>query len=361
MNSYLGKYSASQMAETTAATLILSPKEIRIGINNAEGLHRTMLWQYNQIHYKYMAADDCTVITNTSTKEQIFVEQKNIEKELHAALTYDNKSWFNKKMGSDGLKLAGVFALIVGALTLLYFLIVPFLSEQLARRVSKKQEAIWGDKLFSVIVDTTKKDDELTLLVNQYFKALEINTDYKIKITVIKDPTVNAFAILGGNIVVFTGLLQKIKTHEALAALLSHEFTHINNKHTTKRMFRQLGSTVFLGLLFGDIGSVGNVILNNADNLNGLKYSRKLEKEADINGLEILKERDINAQGFTQLFKHLKNEDHASPSEIISSHPDLDNRIKYIEKHKLYQTGKASSMNDSLQAIFNKIRGDSDF
>ncbi len=114
-----------------------------------------------------------------------------------------------------------------------------------------------------------------------------------IRITVVNDNTVNAFALPGGRIVVYSALLKEIGSYPELAALLSHEFTHVNNRHSTKSIFRNLGSKVFLGLLFGKFGSVTAVLVDHADNLKSLKYSRKLEKEADIEGLAIIgKERD---------------------------------------------------------------------
>ena len=102
---------------------------------------------------------------------------------------------------------------------------------------------------------------------------MDVPTAYRIRITVVNDNVVNAFALPGGRIVVYTALLKQIKSYPELAALLSHEFTHINNKHSTKSIFRRLGSKVFIGLLFGRFGTVTSVLVNHADNLKSLTYS----------------------------------------------------------------------------------------
>ena len=94
-----------------------------------------------------------------------------------------------------------------------------------------------------------------------------------------------------GKTTLVKALLNKIKSYPELAALLGHEFTHINNKHATRSIFRRLGSKVFLSLLFGKFGTVTSVLADHADDLKSLTYSRKLEKEADMNGLQILEER----------------------------------------------------------------------
>lgn len=144
-------------------------------------------------------------------------------------------------------------------------------------------------------------------MLNDFFTAMKVATAYHVRITVVSSDMVNAFALPGGNIVVYTGLLNELKTYPELAALLSHEFTHVNNKHATKSIFRQLGSRVFLGLLLGNFTSITSVMIDQADQFKSLKYSRRLEKEADMEGLAILKERKIDPQGFAALFKRLKD------------------------------------------------------
>ena len=132
------------------------------------------------------------------------------------------------------------------------------------------------------------------------------------------------------------------------------QFTHINNKHSTKRIFRQLGSKVFLGLLFGRFGTVTSVVVNHADNLKSLTYSRSLEKEADQDGLAILTKRGIDPKGFTDLFNHLKE---AAPvnsmPEFLGSHPDVDKRIAYIQETSQNATVKEDVQ---LKAIFEKLK-----
>jgi predicted Zn-dependent protease len=192
------------------------------------------------------------------------------------------------------------------------------------------------------------------MVVNDFFTALKIPTAYNVRISVVNDNVVNAFALPGGRIVVYSALLKQISSYPELAALLSHEFTHVNNKHSTKSIFRRLGSKVFLGLLFGRFGNVTSVLVNHADDLKSLKYSRKLEKEADTDGLNILAERKIDPKGFSDLFEHLKA---AAPlnsmPEFLASHPDVDKRISYIQE---LAKGATVVENEQLKAIFDKLK-----
>ncbi len=209
-----------------------------------------------------------------------------------------------------------------------YFLIVPWLSEKLASTISVNTEQQIGNAVYDALDLSAQEDKEATTVLNDFFKEMNVPTAYAIRITVVKSDVVNAFALPGGNIIVYSALLKELEAYPELAALLSHEFTHVNNKHSTKSIFRQLGSRVFLSLLFGKFGSVTSVMVDQADKFKSLKYSRSLEKEADLEGLSLLKERKIDAEGFIGLFKHLKDAAPASAMpEFLGSHPDIDQRI----------------------------------
>ena len=94
--------------------------------------------------------------------------------------------------------------------------------------------------------------------------------------------------------------------------------------------------------------------MNNADNLKSLKYSRSLEKEADMDGLAILKKRNIDPDGFVDLLTHMKE---AAPPgslpEFLVSHPDINKRIRYIKE----ASGQATIREDTaLKVIFEKLK-----
>src|SRR5690606_37563596 len=125
-------------------------------------------------------------------------------------------------------------------------------------------------------------------------------------------------------------LLRNMRHYEELAALLLHEYAHVERRHTTKTIFRSMGAYMFISLLFGDLSGAGAVVVENANSLNSLQYSRRLEKDADLYGLQLLQERQLDPQGFEWLFNSLKRQYGLQPSEWLSSHPDLDNRIRYI-------------------------------
>jgi predicted Zn-dependent protease len=143
---------------------------------------------------------------------------------------------------------------------------------------------------------------------------------------------------------------------EQLAALLAHEYSHVELKHATRNLFRTLSGYLFLSIVFGDMSGVGGILIENAHQLRNLSYSRALETEADNSGLKVLKENKLNPKGMIDLFELLKKEsDGAQVNELISTHPDLDNRIQNVENFVQEHPYNLVS-NDSLNYYFNQIK-----
>lgn len=242
---------------------------------------------------------------------------------------------------------------ITATLVLLYFLLVPWLAEKMASRISVSTEEDIGNSVYDALGLKEKEDAGKSLLLTEFFAAMDMPSKYAVRVTVVNDDVFNAFALPGGRIVVYSALLTKIKTYPELAALLSHEFIHVNNRHTTRSIFRRMGSRIFISLLFGRMGAVSAMMIDQADNLSSLKFSRKLEKEADVEGLDLILERKIDPSGFSDLFTNLKqNATAAYMPELLASHPDIDARIKYIQK---LSSGTVSEDNIHLKNIFEKI------
>lgn len=199
-------------------------------------------------------------------------------------------------------------------------------------------------------------DKKRTAYLNEFFQQLKFSSKYQIQITVVKSDVVNAFAMPGGHIVVYDKILSGMKSYEQLAALLSHEFTHIENRHTLRNLFRQFSSRIFLALLVGNTDAVSSVLINNADNLKSLSYSRSLETESDENGARLLAERGIDCKGFADLFQLFKKETAgAEPPEFINSHPNLDKRIKNIQELNFCQQ-RSFTKDSALHTLFLKIQ-----
>jgi Zn-dependent protease with chaperone function len=355
MKSYFGLYIKSPGGEGETCSVLVFDRKLSIGYRAADGSNTTLQWWMNEIEVHFDPALQSTRIRNRKEfGSELQIPGQEAETAFRQILDEYNKPWYRKSAASEWKRNSLLLVGIVGLLFLLYLLIVPWLSEKLATRVSVKTEQQMGEAVYSAMGMPALEDSSGSMLLNEFFAAMDVRSPYPVRITLIRENVVNAFALPGGRIVVYEGLLDQIRSYPELAALLSHEFTHVNNRHSTKSIFRRLGSKVFISLLFGRLGSVTAVLVDHADNLKSLKYSRKLEKEADLEGLSLLIQRRIDPAGFVDLFTHMKATAGGSlMPEFMASHPELDNRIAYIK-----ESAKNASVeeNPELKTIFDKLK-----
>lgn len=355
MKTWFASYYPSLHAEPLEATVLATEDNITIGYRLENGITQTVKWDMRELTASFEISQQATkVVTKNEQGSKLIINGKQAADFIAEAQVEHSKPWHKKNKTKDWSRNLLIFLGISGTLVIAYFLLVPWLSEKLASTISIKTEEGFGNAVYEALNEATQEDKEASILLNDFFREMKVQTEYNIKITVVNSDIVNAFALPGGHIVVYSALLNELETYPELAALLSHEFTHVNNRHSTKSVFRQLGSRIFLGLLFGKFGSVTSVLVDQADKFKSLKYSRSLEKEADMEGLNILGERKIDPEGFVRLFQQLKASSPASAlPEFIASHPDIDNRISYIREAS---ANKPVEENTGLKVIFEKLK-----
>lgn len=142
-------------------------------------------------------------------------------------------------------------------------------------------------------------------------------------------PVVNAFATLGGHIVVYQGLLEAMPDENALAMVLAHEIAHVRHRHPISSLGRAAAFGFGLMLLGADSGaqSIGSAISQGGE-LTMLSFSRAQEEEADATALETLARAYGHVAGADQFFRHLIENPHSSERpRFLSSHPLTTGRI----------------------------------
>jgi Zn-dependent protease with chaperone function len=330
--------------EEQPVTLSLLKEKLSIRLKN----NREIFWYYDQITRKSVYE-----FTYGNYPPQLLrISSSSFADELEERIQKGSKRVNVGKMAP----LLKVLLFFIAFLIIAYFLLVPWIASALASRFPVSYEKSIGDQTFNAMKADFVLDEKRTAYINEFFREMKVPSRYDVQIVVVKGNMVNAFALPGGHIVVYDQLLDKLDSYPQLASLLAHEFTHVQNRHTVKTLLRQLGSKVFLSLIVGDATAVGGVIINNADELKSLSYSRALEKEADDNGARLLADRKIDCSGFVTLFEVLKKETKgAVTSEWISSHPNLDKRIKNIQNNPFCKSS-VSQTDSTLYHLFLKLK-----
>jgi Zn-dependent protease with chaperone function len=146
------------------------------------------------------------------------------------------------------------------------------------------------------------------------------NNPYKFDVAVVKSDVVNAFALPGGYVVVFTGLMKKAESGEEVAGVLSHELNHVLQRHGLERILKSLGLLTVVAVVFGDQQGLVGMMKQLGVELLTLKFGREQETEADLTGLQLLQRAKIDPSGMIRFFERLSENDEGR-MEWLSTHP----------------------------------------
>lgn len=157
-----------------------------------------------------------------------------------------------------------------------------------------------------------------------------------VRIRVLRNPLLNAFAYPTGAVYVHTGILARLDNEAQLATLLAHELTHATHRHAVARVRAVQNKTAFISTVnvmaapFGAIGAVVQLIGMVGTIASVYGYSQEQEAEADRVGLALVVRAGYDAREAPKIFAHLKQwvEDEKKPEPFFfGTHPRLEERI----------------------------------
>ncbi|MCF8335443.1 MAG: M48 family metalloprotease [Bacteroidales bacterium] len=158
--------------------------------------------------------------------------------------------------------------------------------------------------------------------------------DFDWKARIIKNDTVlNAFAVPGGYMYFYTGLIRYLDNEAQFAGVMAHEMAHVDKRHTTQRMTKIYGFQFLTGLLLGeDPDKWAEIAADLALGLGQLQFSRNDEYEADEFAVKYTADTDLYPKGVAGFFIKLEDEENRPKiPEFLSTHPSPDNRIEQID------------------------------
>ncbi|MDB6089191.1 MAG: peptidase [Gammaproteobacteria bacterium] len=158
---------------------------------------------------------------------------------------------------------------------------------------------------------------------------------WKWEINTLQTDDMNAYAMPGGKIMVYTGLIEKLKLSDAeLAAVVGHEISHALREHTRERVSRAYAQQMALAGVAAIMGAgAGAVDLANqvASVTFQLPHSREQESEADIMGLELMARAGYDPHAAVGVWQKMMAAEQSSPPQFLSTHPSPGNRIAELQ------------------------------
>lgn len=300
-------------------------------------------WPIFETEMKFLEGTRKLIFTHSSYQNQSILVENLTDSESILKI-WPNKSSLPiapKGLWTIGGLILAVIALVVIGLVVVFWKASPILADQLAKKIPVEWENETGQKMLESVLSSQKIDTQRTQLIQDFYSRLEpLSTTHSeklppISITVIENPEFNAFAIPGRSIVVYSGVFQHLTSYDELMALIGHEAGHVEFRHSLRSLVRSGALYMVFSLVFGDLSGLSAILVDNAQSLQSLSYSRDFEREADLASHDFLclNAANISAtRNLMQLMNRLQGENGKEIPSFMQSHPLTEERIENAEK-----------------------------
>ena len=222
----------------------------------------------------------------------------------------------------------GIFAIII-----LFYLLLGFAVDLIVPRLSIETEEMIGEFFSAKVAENMElsTDPELQALLDDLSKGLLYKEGY-FRASIAPAPDVNAIALPGRDIIVFSELLKEVETENELAFVLSHELGHYVHRDHLRGLGRGLVLIAISITVLGSESSATDFLFNSLSTVE-MQFSQQQESAADLWALENLNKKYGHVAGATDFFEKMgrKNE-FPEFLTFFSSHPGSENRIKYLNQ-----------------------------
>ena len=255
--------------------------------------------------------------------------------------------------------------LLIGAVAVVAIIVtvLALLAERMVRYVPFEMEVEIAAKYPGKLPPRGAVSEYLQTLADQLAAAQYLPTEMRITVHYVDDDTVNALATLGGNVVFFRGLIEKLPNENALAMVMAHEIAHIKHRHPIVALGRGMAVGLALAALTNFSGNnLAGTALSDAGLLTVLSFNREQEAEADRSALAALARHYGHASGADAFFLSVQNlPDYQIKKNIptfMNTHPATQDRIEKL-RALAQQNGWAMDrptlpIPDAIQALVRK-------
>ena len=220
---------------------------------------------------------------------------------------------------------------VAAAVVLLAGCTVPIVSEtELATESGRQFEEMRGSTPLSRDAGLRRYINCVTDAIVAQLPEPYVSQDWTVEVFDEPD-TINAFAMAGARVGIYTGLLNVAQNQDQLAAVIGHEIAHVTEQHSLKRINREM--TTQVGVVAANAALGGNrataqVLQMGAQVGLSLPYSRSNETEADVVGLQFMAAAGFNPRESITLWQNMAKASKVGPPQFLSTHPSGDSRIQ---------------------------------
>jgi len=148
---------------------------------------------------------------------------------------------------------------------------------------------------------------------------------YSLRVDVVRRADFNAFALPGGHIYVFQGLIDRAQSPDELAGVLAHEIGHVAHRDGTRTVLQAAGLSFLFGMMLGDFVGGGAVVIA-AKTVVRSSYSRRVETAADIYSVGLMHKVGGDPRALATILARV-TADKDEGIKILADHPGTKDRV----------------------------------
>lgn len=217
----------------------------------------------------------------------------------------------------------GILVLLLGGSALLATHLapqIPFAVEQRLARTIGRQLGAETDPQHA------PQQEALQRLVDRIAARMDLPEGMQIEVHYLDQSSVNAAATLGGRLLIYRGLLDRLSSEQALAAVLAHEIGHVRHRHVISALGRGVAVLLALQAVGVKSQSLTNWLLGESAQLTVLGFSREAEREADLAALHAVQQIYGDVGGILELFDLFASLQGDAPVDLWQTHPGPEQR-----------------------------------
>jgi len=254
--------------------------------------------------------------------------------------SYENPPQPEQVETGDGHPLLEVAILLSGVVAIgaVFVAVIAFSVTWVAPKVPFRFERQLADPFFEERKPPSDKDAfarerELRAIADRLVAAMDLPRDMSVTVHYDQGPVLNAFASLGGHIVIYRGLIERMPNEDALAAVIAHEIAHVQHRHPAASLGRGVAMALVLSVIGMSTGSgIADRVVGAAPNRALLKFSRDQEEEADAGAMRAIARVYGHVGGMQDLFRVFQDARPDAPrgAQFLLTHPVTAERLQAV-------------------------------
>jgi Zn-dependent protease with chaperone function len=266
------------------------------------------------------AAVAAELISRCTRLDQDFPDRRGIARivgwSIAAAVSIVGVIWFGIPLAADRL--------------------TPLVPQALERRLGAVADRQVTTLFGSKVCDNAAGQAAFSKLVNALREAAGLDTS--IQTAVLATPVPNAFALPGGKVYLFNGLLARAQNPDEIAGVLAHELGHLRHRDSTRNLIYNGGTSFLIGLLFGDITGSSALIFASRSIVTA-SYTREAEQNADTFSIDVMHRLGRPTKPMGELLFRVTGKEGDKGLSFLANHPLTEDRLARMSKEDAAPSG----------------------